>query len=247
MISVKNVTKSFIHEQQETCAIHDVSLEIKKEEIHGLIGESGAGKSTLLRMMNLLERPDSGEIHINGQVLTSMSQRGIRQMRGSIGMIFQHYHLVLNQTVENNVETPLILAGYPKKHRKDRVRECLRYVGLLDKAGQYPSSLSGGQKQRVAIARALATKPAILLCDEPTSALDRKSSENILDLLEKVNKEMAVTIVLVSHDLHIVKSICHRVSILDKGRLLDTVDITPRRVELPKGNPGWFKKQLLKG
>lgn len=243
MIQLQHITKKF----GSFVAVQDVTLTIAKGEIHGLIGASGAGKSTLLRLMNLLENPDSGSVFINEQQLTTLKNAELREARKSIGMIFQHFHLVANKTVQDNVEIALVLANYPKKLRKARVLECLKFVGLEQFATQYPAQLSGGQKQRVAIARALANETAVLLCDEPTSALDANTSAEILRVLQKVNDELGVTIVLVSHELEVVKSICHRATVLDAGQIYETVDLAPTGILATSHHPQSFVDQLVKG
>lgn len=243
MIQLKHITKKF----GSFVAVQDVTLTIAKGEIHGLIGASGAGKSTLLRLMNLLEVPDSGSVVVNGQHLTTLKNAELREARKSIGMIFQHFHLVANKTVHDNVEIALVLASYPKKLRKARVMECLNFVGLEQLANQYPAQLSGGQKQRVAIARALANETSVLLCDEPTSALDANTSAEILRVLQKVNVELGVTIVLVSHELEVVKSICHRATVLDAGQIYETVDLAPTGILETSHHPQSFVDQLVKG
>ncbi|GAB6929208.1 hypothetical protein JCM10914A_31910 [Paenibacillus sp. JCM 10914] len=203
-------------------AIDTVTLDVAEGTIHGIIGASGAGKSTLLRMMNVLERPDSGKVIVNGLDLTSLGSRQLREARRSIGMIFQHFHLVGNRTAHGNVSMPLELAKVPKAERSKRVEEVMRFVGLEDKAGQYPAQLSGGQKQRVAIARALANSPAVLLCDEPTSSLDPKTTAGILDVLQHINRTLGVTIVIVSHEMEVVNGLCDTVSVMEEGRLIRT-------------------------
>jgi D-methionine transport system ATP-binding protein len=228
-------------------AIRNVSLEIKKGEIHGIIGTSGAGKSTLLRLMNLLETPESGEIIVNNQNLMSLNTKQLRVARKSIGMIFQHFHLVANKTVYDNVEIALALSDYPKKNRHARVIECLQFVGLDQLAKQYPAQLSGGQKQRVAIARALANEPSVLLCDEPTSALDTNTTSEILRVLKKVNDIFGVTIVIVSHELEVIKSICDQATVLDAGQIYETVKLEPRGIEMTSPHPQSFVEQLVKG
>ena len=243
MIQLQQISKKF--DQFE--AVHNVTLTIKNGEIHGLIGASGAGKSTLLRLMNLLEVPDCGAVIINGQQLTELNSTQLRDARKSIGMIFQHFHLVANKTVFANVEIALSLANYPKQLRQARVLECLKFVGLEQFAQQYPAQLSGGQKQRVAIARALANEPAVLLCDEPTSALDTNTSAEILRVLQKVNETLGVTIVLVSHELEVVKSICHRATVLDAGQIYETVDLVPTGIKETGHHPQSFVNQLVKG
>lgn len=242
MIKLHNVGKSFSRFQ----AIKSVSLTIDKGEIHGIIGASGAGKSTLLRLMNLLELPDEGEVEVNGQKLTNLSSKELRQARKSIGMIFQHFNLVANKTVYENVAVPLELASFPKNERKSRVVECLRFVGLENLIDKYPAQLSGGQKQRVAIARALANNPQVLLCDEPTSSLDPNTTAEILEVLENINKNLGVTIVIVSHEMEVIKSICNRVTVMTAGEIYDTVIIEPKRIQLIDNSPRYFVEQLTK-
>lgn len=203
-------------------AVRDVTLHIPKGTIHGIIGASGAGKSTLLRMINLLERPDRGKVFVGEQELTALSARQLREARRSIGMIFQQYNLVLNRTVSRNISMAMELAGVPKQERLARIEECLKFVGLEDKAQQYPSRLSGGQKQRVAIARALANGPKVLLCDEPTSALDPQTTADILEVLRHINQTYGVTILIVTHDMDVVKKICSRVTVMEQGQIVRT-------------------------
>lgn len=240
MINLHNVSKSYSNFQ----AVQSVSLSVHKGEIHGIIGASGAGKSTLLRLMNLLEIPDAGNVEINGKTLTSLSGKDLRQARKSIGMIFQHFNLVANKTVYENVAMPLKLSKFPRRQRKDRVMECLRFVGLERFKDKYPAQLSGGQKQRVAIARALANNPQVLLCDEPTSSLDPSTTAEILGVLENVNKRLGVTIVIVSHEMDVIKSICTRVTVMADGEVYDTVSIEPKGIRVIDSNPQNFVKQL---
>ncbi|WP_252504911.1 methionine ABC transporter ATP-binding protein [Sporosarcina sp. Marseille-Q4943] len=242
MIKLHNVNKSFMRFQ----AIQSVSLSIGKGEIHGIIGASGAGKSTLLRLMNLLEVPDDGEVAVNGQTLTNLNGKQLRQSRKLIGMIFQHFNLVANKTVYDNVVVSLELAKFPKKDRRARVEECLQFVGLDSFKDKYPSQLSGGQKQRVAIARALANNPQVLLCDEPTSSLDPNTTAEILAVLENVNRSFGVTIVIVSHEMEVIKSICNRVSVLNEGKVYDTVSIEPKGIGMKENSPRFFVEQLTK-
>ncbi|MFO7342965.1 MAG: ATP-binding cassette domain-containing protein, partial [Bacillaceae bacterium] len=199
----------------------DVSLTVKEGEIFGIIGFSGAGKSTLLRLVNLLEKPTSGKIFVNRQEITKLSTKELRKLRQNIGMIFQNFNLFNSRTVFGNVEYPLKIAQVPKEERKRIVWELLRFVGLEDKAGDYPEQLSGGQKQRVGIARALATSPKILICDEPTSALDPETTNDILNLLKKVNRELNVTILLITHEMHVIRKICDRVAVMEEGRIIE--------------------------
>lgn len=242
MIKLKDVSKSFSHFQ----AIKTVSLTIYKGEIHGIIGPSGAGKSTLLRLMNLLEIPDEGEVEVNGQRLTNMNGKNLRNARKSIGMIFQHFNLVANKTVYENTYVSLQLANFPKKERWNRVVECLQFVGLEGFMEKYPAQLSGGEKQRVAIARALANKPQVLLCDEPTSALDPYTTAGILGVLENINKSLGVTIVIVSHDMEVIKSICNRVTVMAEGETFETVVSKPKGIQNKDSGPKSFVEQLTK-
>lgn len=224
MIQLHNVSKSY----GEVQAVYPLTLTIQKGEIHGIVGTSGAGKSTLVRMMNLLEKPDKGTVHVNSQLLTNLTEKELRRARQNIGMIFQQFQLVLNRTVAENVELPLELIGLPKNERVIRVDECLKFVGIDEKRDVYPAQLSGGQKQRVAIARALANKPTVLLCDEPTSSLDPVTTHEVLEVLQHINKILGVTIVIVTHQMNIVKSICQHVSIMKDGRLEDSFRIQPQ-------------------
>lgn len=224
MIELTNVEKSF----QDVKAIQSLSLSIRKGEIHGIVGTSGAGKSTLIRMMNLLERPDNGTVRVGEQFLTSLSDKELRKARQNIGMIFQQFQLVLNRTVAENVEMPLELVRMPKKERAKRIEECLRFVGISDKKDAYPAQLSGGQKQRVAIARALANNPTVLLCDEPTSSLDPKTTTEVLQVLRHIKETLGVTIVIVTHEMDVVKSICEHVSIMKDGQIIDSFAIEPQ-------------------
>jgi D-methionine transport system ATP-binding protein len=242
MIKLHHVSKSYSQFQ----VIKSISITINKGEIHGIIGASGAGKSTLLRLMNLLEVPDEGEVEVNGQKLTNLDGKKLRQARKSIGMIFQHFNLVANKTVYENVAVSLELANYPKKARRNRVIECLHFVGLESLPEKYPSQLSGGQKQRVAIARALANNPQVLLCDEPTSSLDPNTTAEILGVLENINKSFGVTIVIVSHEMEVIKSICNRVTVMANGEIYDTVLSEPKGIQKIDNSPAYFVEQLTK-
>lgn len=218
-------------------AIRDIDLEIVQGEIFGLIGKSGAGKSTLLRLINLLERPDRGRVMVAGQALERLGKRELRLARQGMGMIFQQFNLLQNATVFDNVAFPLRLhGGRSAAGVEARVRECLQLVGLAEKAGSYPAQLSGGQKQRVAIARALAPRPAVLLCDEPTSALDADTTASVLDTLREINQRLGVTVVIVTHELQVVQSLCTRVAVIEDGRLAEQFAVlpsaTPRRTSL---------------
>ncbi|WCN36521.1 methionine ABC transporter ATP-binding protein [Aneurinibacillus uraniidurans] len=221
MISIRNVVKTYGSGDTAVHAIKNATIEIEKGEIFGVIGFSGAGKSSLIRCVNLLERPTSGSVIINGTDLTKLSQDQLRQARRKIGMIFQHFNLLSSSTVFENVAAPLRLTKTPKADVQKKVNELLELVGLAHRAQAYPSQLSGGQKQRVAIARALANDPEILLCDEATSALDPQTTESILDLLLDINKKYDLTIMLITHEMHVVKKICDRVAVMEEGNVVE--------------------------
>jgi len=221
MIKVVNVTKTY----KDVNAVDDVSMTIEQGEIFGIIGYSGAGKSTLLRCLNMLEQPTQGQIFIDGKEMTSLTKKEIRKERLKVGMIFQHFHLVSSKTVEENVAFSLKAAGKSKVEIKKRVAELLDLVGLSDRAGHYPAQLSGGQKQRVGIARALANEPKVLLCDEATSALDPTTTASILALLQDINQKLGITIVLITHEMAVVQQICHRISVMEKGKVVEEGDV----------------------
>ncbi|GIO27970.1 methionine ABC transporter ATP-binding protein [Ornithinibacillus bavariensis] len=221
MIEFKNASKTFRLGKREVNAVKGVSLAIEQGEIFGIIGFSGAGKSTLLRLVNLLEQPTSGAIQIQGVDLATLPKKELRKLRRKIGMIFQNFNLFSSRTVAGNVAYPLKLAGIPKKEINERVSELLSFVGLTDKANDYPEQLSGGQKQRVGIARALATSPDILICDEATSALDPDTTSDILRLLKKVNHELGITVLLITHEMHVIQSICDRVAVMEEGEVIE--------------------------
>lgn len=215
MIEIKNVIKSF----GKTQVIKDVSISIKKGEIYGIIGHSGAGKSTLLRCINGLESYDGGSVNVMGKEVSSLNGSSLREFRKDLGMIFQNFNLMQRKNVFDNVALPLEVWGYNKDEINDKVLDLLKLVGLEDKKLSKPSELSGGQKQRVAIARALALNPKILLCDEATSALDPKITKDILVLLSKINKELGITIVIVTHQMEVIKEVCEKVALLDGGEI----------------------------
>lgn len=221
MIEFKNITKVFQTKSKETTALDDVSLRVEKGSIFGVIGYSGAGKSTLVRMANLLEKPTTGQVYFNDTELTNLSTGELKKMRQNMGMIFQSFNLLKTGTVYENIAIPLKLTGVPKQSIKERVHTYLDIVGLQDKTGAYPSELSGGQKQRVAIARALAHEPEVLLCDEATSALDPDTTETILRLLSRINRELGITILLITHEMNVVKTICDDVAVMDNGRIVE--------------------------
>lgn len=222
MIEIKNVNKVFYQGNTPINALSDINLTIEQGRIFGVIGSSGAGKSTLIRCVNLLERPTNGQVLFDGVDLTKLSKKKLTQTRRKIGMIFQHFNLLSSRTVFNNVALPLELAGVKKGKIKHKVENLLTLVGLADKRDVYPANLSGGQKQRVAIARALASDPKVLLCDEATSALDPATTISILELLRKINKELNLTILLITHEMAVVKGICEEVAIIGGGRLVET-------------------------
>ncbi len=220
MIEIKNISKTFHQKKQSFQALHNVSLTIEKGDIVGIIGFSGAGKSTLIRTVNLLEKPDNGEIIINGKDFTKLNSRQLANERKKIGMIFQHFNLLSSRTVFENIALPLELDNINKKEINKKVNELLKIVGLEEKANDYPKSLSGGQKQRVAIARALANDPYLLLCDEATSALDPATTQSILQLLRDINQRLGITILLITHEMEVIKTVCNHVAVIDKGKLL---------------------------
>ena len=219
MIQVENLCKSFSTKNGTVEAARNISFSIEKGEIFGIIGLSGAGKSTLVRCLNLLERPTSGTVRVNGKNLTELSEKELRKERQNIGMIFQHFNLLMQRTALDNVCFPMEIAGISKKEARKKALEYLKVVGLEEKALSYPSQLSGGQKQRVAIARVLASDPKILLCDEATSALDPQTTESILKLLKKINREMGVTILLITHQMQVVQMICNKVAVMENGQV----------------------------
>lgn len=225
MIEFKNASKTFALGKREVHAVKDVSLFVEKGEIFGIIGFSGAGKSTLLRLVNMLERPTSGSVFIRDIDVSTLSSKDLRTQRRNIGMIFQNFNLLNSRTVAGNIAYPLKLAGMQKKAIAERVEELLDFVGLADKAKDYPDQLSGGQKQRVGIARALATSPDILICDEATSALDPDTTADILRLLKKVNKDLGITILLITHEMHVIQTICDKVAVMENGEVIETGDV----------------------
>lgn len=221
MIEFSHLSKTFVSGAGAVEALRDVSLTVADGDIFGVIGFSGAGKSTLLRMANLLERPDSGTVTVDGQNLTELDEKQLLPVRRKMGMVFQQFNLLESRTVAQNIELPMKLAGIETARRKARIAELLSFVELGDKAGTYISRLSGGQKQRVGIARALALSPSILLCDEATSALDPQTTESILALLKKVNRDLGVTILLITHQMQVVQRICNKVAVMEDGRIAE--------------------------
>ena len=222
MIQIEHLNKTYVSRQGEThIALTDINLTIEDGSVFGIIGQSGAGKSTLVRCLNLLERPTSGSIIINGRDITSLSEKELREFRSSVSMVFQNFSLLQQRTVLRNVMFPLELRHADKKEAEKRARELLELVGLADKCDKYPSQLSGGQQQRVAIARALVNNPSIMLCDEATSALDSMTTHSILKLLKDINEKMGVTIVLITHSLAVAELICDNVVVIDEGKIVE--------------------------
>lgn len=221
MIRIDNVTKTFVGKDNQVEALKGINLEIHKGEIYGIIGMSGAGKSTLVRCLNFLERPTTGTVYIEEKDLSALNGGELRAIRTEIAMIFQHFNLLMQKSVIDNICFPLVIGGMKKKDAKKRAEELLKIVELSEKATAYPSQLSGGQKQRVAIARALAANPKILLCDEATSALDPRTTQSILQLLKDINRNYGITIVIITHEMSVVREICSHVAIIGEGRLVE--------------------------
>ncbi|MGX7244583.1 methionine ABC transporter ATP-binding protein [Enterococcus quebecensis] len=222
MITFEQVSKKYSHDGTEVTALDHVDLQIKEHELFGVIGESGSGKSTLLRMINTLEQPSQGKVKVEGIDVMQLNETEKRLNRKRIGMIFQQFNLLYNQTINENIGLPLRLN---KSHDLAKVQEVLEFVRLSDKGNHYPRQLSGGEKQRVGIARALITQPEILLCDEPTSALDGQNAYDITELLRKINQTFGTTMVIVSHELNLIKQLCNRTAVLEKGKVLETIEI----------------------
>ena len=222
MIPVENLCTRFNTNGGTVEAAKNISFSIEKGEIFGIIGLSGAGKSTLVRCLNLLERPTSGTVRVNGKNLTELSEKELRKERQKIGMIFQHFNLLMQRTALDNVCFPMEIAGIKKAEARKKALEYLRIVGLEEKALSYPSQLSGGQKQRVAIARVLASDPQILLCDEATSALDPQTTKAILELIKEINRDYGITVVVITHEMSVVQEICDKVAVLERGALVET-------------------------
>lgn len=221
IIQIKNVTKTFIGKDNQVEALKGISLDINKGDIYGIIGMSGAGKSTLVRCLNYLEKPTTGNVVVEDQDLSTLTEAELRKVRTGIAMIFQHFNLLMQRSVLDNVCFPMEIVGVKKQAARKRAMELLEIVGLKEKADAYPSQLSGGQKQRVAIARALANTPKILLCDEATSALDPTTTKEILKLLQDINKRYGITIVIITHEMAVVQEICSHVAIIDAGELAE--------------------------
>ncbi|MCK4102183.1 methionine ABC transporter ATP-binding protein [Acinetobacter radioresistens] len=222
MIEFKNISKHYQLKGQAIRALDQINLQIPDGSIFGIIGYSGAGKSTLIRLINLLERPDEGQVIIHQKDFTALDARTLRQERANIGMIFQHFNLLQTKTVAANIEMPMRLLGYSKAEREKRLNELLDFIDLKHKRDAFPDELSGGQKQRVGIARALANHPKILLCDEATSALDPQTTQSVLQLLKKINKEQGITIVMVTHEMDVIESVCDYVAVMEHGKVIET-------------------------
>ena len=254
MIRLEHICKTFGEENGGVHAVRDVSLHIRQGEIFGIIGFSGAGKSTLVRCINLLERPTEGSVVIDGVEMEKLTPAQLRQRRREITMIFQQFNLLMQRTCLRNIMFPMELAKVPKEKAEARARELLELVGLPDKADAYPAQLSGGQKQRIAIARALATDPKVLLCDEATSALDPNTTHAILQLIQKINRELGITVVIITHQMSVVEEVCNRVAILDNGTVVEEGGVqaifshptskAARRLVYPAGAP---KAEALPG
>lgn len=221
LIELRHVKKEFSGKNGKITAVNDISLDIESGDIYGIVGYSGAGKSTLVRLLNGLELPSSGEVIVQKNDIVTMTSKQLRNFRKKIGMIFQHFNLLWSRTILENIMLPLELAGVPKSEREKRAEELLILVGLEGRGDAYPSQLSGGQKQRVGIARALANSPEILLCDEATSALDPQTTDEVLDLLLEINEKLGLTIVLITHEMHVIRKICNKVAVMELGDIVE--------------------------
>ncbi|MEG0327962.1 MAG: ATP-binding cassette domain-containing protein [Erysipelothrix sp.] len=242
MITFQNVSKTYHDTKHSKTALSDISFHVEKSEIFGIIGESGAGKSTTLKLLNALERPSSGQIILDGTNLRTLSKKQLTDTRKTIGVIFQNINLLKNKTVFDNVALPLKIKG---KVNKEDVEAALKFVNMFDHAHKYPRQLSGGEKQRVAIARALVTKPDILICDEPTSALDQHTTFEILEVLKQINQEFQTTIVIVTHELSVAKTLCNRVAILEKGHLIDVISVNNTKPKATVSSYSDWAKEVL--
>lgn len=225
MITLKNIVKQYITKSGPLTAVDQVNLTITKGEIFGIIGYSGAGKSTLIRLLNGLEQPTAGEVVVNDLRFSHIKGKELREARQKVSMVFQHFNLLWSRTVADNIAFPLEIAGVPKAQREVRVKELIQLVGLEGREQAYPSQLSGGQKQRVGIARALSNDPEVLLCDEATSALDPETTDAILDLLVSINERLGLTIVLITHEMHVIQKICNRVAVMEAGKVVETGEV----------------------
>ena len=247
MIELQHLTKRFATQGGTVIALNDINLTIRDGDVYGIIGMSGAGKSTLVRCINMLERPDEGKVIVNGKQMQELNAADLRAARREITMIFQQFNLLMQRTCLRNIMFPMELAKVPRDKAEARARELLELVGLPDKADAYPAQLSGGQKQRIAIARALATDPKVLLCDEATSALDPNTTHAILQLIQKINRELGITVVIITHQMSVVEEVCNRVAILDNGTVVEEGEVqaifshptskAARRLVYPAGAP----------
>ncbi|WP_093857195.1 methionine ABC transporter ATP-binding protein [Tenuibacillus multivorans] len=244
MISIKQLSKLYRMKSQNVQAVDDVTLDIKRGDIFGVIGYSGAGKSTFIRLINRLEEPTQGQVMINDTNITELSVNKLRKERQKIGMIFQHFNLLWSRTVYENIAFPLEIAGVTKQKRRDKVLELIELVGLSGREQSYPSQLSGGQKQRVGIARALANDPDVLLCDEATSALDPETTDDILNLLVSINQKLNLTIIMITHEMHVIQKICHRVAVMDQGKVVEQGDVLDVFVKPQSKTAKRFVQQL---
>lgn len=243
IIQLRNMGKEFKTANGPVVALDDINLDIHRGEVFGIIGLSGAGKSTLVRCINMLEVPTSGEVIFEGENLAALSEAGQRKARQSMGMIFQQFNLLAQRNVVRNICFPMEIAGVPKKEARDRAMELLKLVGLEDRAKAYPAQLSGGQKQRVAIARAIATNPKVLLCDEATSALDPNTTKSILQLLKQINRDLGITVIVITHEMAVIEAICDRVAIIDRSQIAEVGNVSDIFSE-PKSRIG---RQLILG
>lgn len=231
MIFLDNIAKQYQNQDNTWfSAVRPTTLRIEKGEIFGLMGYSGAGKSTLLRLINLLERPDQGSVQVGDQDLTKLSKDDLRLARQKIGMVFQQFNLLSNRTVAQNIAFPLEIAGWSKQDIEKRVAECLEIVHLSDRINHYPSQLSGGQKQRVGIARALASNPSVILADEPTSALDPSTTRSVLSCFKEINERFNVTVVIVTHEMSVIRNLCHRAALLNHGEIVEIVAVQDNKI-----------------
>lgn len=245
MITLSKLVKTFRTKDGIVSAVDKIDLTINEGEIFGIIGYSGAGKSTLIRLLNMLETPTSGDVVIDGKKMNQLSKRELREARQNIGMIFQHFNLLWSRTVKENISFPLEIIGVPKAEREKRVNELIQLVGLEGRGESYPSQLSGGQKQRVGIARALATNPKVLLCDEATSALDPKTTNSILDLLVSINEKLGLTIVIITHEMHVIRKICHRVAVMENGKIVEQGNVLDVFEQPKEAMTREFVKQVI--
>ncbi|WP_087972668.1 methionine ABC transporter ATP-binding protein [Oceanobacillus rekensis] len=246
MISIEGLSKIFSLNKTNITAVDDLTLNIKEGEIYGVIGYSGAGKSTFVRLLNRLEEPTAGKVIIDNQEITALNTKKLRLARQEIGMIFQHFNLLWSRTVEDNIAFPLEIAGVSKVNRSRRVQELINLVGLNGREKAYPSQLSGGQKQRVGIARALANNPKVLLCDEATSALDPETTNSILDLLVDINEKLGLTIILITHEMHVIRKICNQVAVMEQGEIVEQGQVLEVFTHPKKSVTKKFVEQIMK-